>query len=455
MSIFRELAIKVEGLEGAEGSGCIYSIDNNSGKKYILTAHHCLTRVEEKRTFTMEEMKAINFIDISGEKLYATNIFVPENVEDDFAVIEVFTTGIYKSITVGNTKRNIDYILCGYPSYSKEELKACEVLEGHVLEDFEDTFTLQNYGGHLSDADGDAYDNTKGFSGSGIYSQIGEEYQLIGLLVKLRAGGIHGKLTGIKITRINEFLLNNGLPSLQPSELNGFEIYLSNILKDEEEKLISILNLQFNRGINEINPHYITQKLKDKIFLPYDNEGNILNKTLWEGWLRFLLYISLAKNEVLTKSNLNNHVFIENPTASKKHFYYTNEKQMRGLIRKLFDRDAYEIIQDKDIIFINSENFKGRRMLQYTEVQKIVNQIDSPFMLESDIDITNPHTLKRINIIHLGHLIDEIEDLLSKCLMENNTSIEIRKKCIGHLNKIFKSIEIIEEGRSDSNAIEA
>ena len=443
MEWFRELAVKIKGLDDLKGSGCIYELSRESGKKYILTAQHCLTNDLNKRSFDKSEREEIEIFDLSGIRLHVSEIYIPDNTDLDFAVIETFSSKIYKSIAIRKPKRNMEYLFYGFPKYLEYDADPGELLEGHILEKNGVHLKLQNKYGNLSDEDGDATDNTIGFSGSGIYIQEDENNYLIGILVRLRSGGTHGRLVGINILEVNSFLEEKRLDILLPYELSDFKVYLKLLLQDEDERFKHALNKQYNNFFTGILPGDIYRKLDAKLFLPYDNNGNILNGKLWEGWLRFLLYISLYKGERLNSDNINEYIYIEEPHQSRNRFYYTEEMRLATFVKHLYEK-PYEDIHNNDLIFVNSEKFRGAKLFSFNDIHQIIQTIDNPYIYENGIDITNPSELKKFKIIHLDYLIDQVEQEITRCLVLQKSIKEVEKACIQCLKEIFIEIEKTE-----------
>lgn len=440
MELFRELAVSINGLDDIKGTGCIYSSSNETGINYVITAQHCLSKDREKRVFTNEEIKEIKIYDFNKEQIHISKIHSPQNIDLDFAIIEVNLQKKYRNVSIKIPERGMKYTLFGFPKYLSEDTDPGELLEGHISEIKKHTITLQHEYGVLSDADNDALNNTVGFSGSGMYFEEDNTFYLIGILIKLRGEGTHGKLIGININEVNKFLLESGLKRLSPYELSDFKLHLKLLLEEEDEKLRPILKRRFESNISELTPMYIQEKLKGKIFLPYNDEENILNKKLWEGWLRFLLYISLSNGETLNIQNINEHVVIEEPTASKKRFYFTKEKRMASFVSKLYG-PSYNDIQNNDLIFVNSEEFRGNKTPTFEDIHQIIKNITNPYLFENGIDISNPNELKKVKVIHLDYLIDQIENELLSCLNSNKSLTEIEFACIKCLETMFKDFE--------------
>ncbi|RST59123.1 hypothetical protein D5F11_013400 [Siminovitchia terrae] len=448
MEIFRELAVKIQGLGKAKGSGCIYEFDNKEGTKYVLTAQHCLTNEPTKRNFTREEIDFIKIFDHENNELNIDSINIPADCDLDFAVIEVKTSKIYKNINILSPVSSMSCTFFGFPRYLEFDQNSGDPMTGNIIE-LTDTcyMTIQNEHGHLDDGENDAKDNTVGFSGSGIYHINATGSYLIGILVRLRGSkGIHGRLQGINISIINKFLKEQNLCELIPFELSQFDMYLDEIIDEQHDKVKAIIKKNFRDKVIDINPVFISEKLREKLFIPYEFNGNLLNVKLWEGWLRLILYICLYKNIKLEASNINEHLFLGEHSTSNKRFYYSEAKRMATFVSDLY-AGAYKDIKANDLVFVNSENIKGPKVPNQDVIHSIVLQIDD-VMYDHGIDISTDKEYKKIRVVHLDYILEELETELIKFMACDRSTGEIEQKFIECLKKLFKECEYVIEGEA-------
>ncbi|QWG36727.1 ABC-three component system protein [Bacillus mycoides] len=454
MEVFRQLAVRIDGLGQAKGSGCIYELGNaKKDIKYVLTAQHCLTNDLNKRNFIKEEFKDIKISDCDDSELHIVSINIPQDCNLDFAVIEVQTSKKYKNITILNPKSNMTCTYFGFPKYLQNDQDPGEPMKVDVLEVLHSGYmTIQNVHGHLDDGESDAKDNTVGFSGSGIYFSDETNFYLIGLLVRLRGTkGTHGKLQGIKIDVVNNFLKEQQLCELIPYELSQFDMYLNEILAEQDKKVKSIIRTSFRDKIINIDPLFIWGKLQEKLFIPYNPNGNLLNVKLWEGWLRFIIYICLYRDVRLEEGNINQHIFLEENSGSNKRLYYSEAKRMATFVSDLYT-EAYNDIKDNDIVFVNSENIKGPKAPNQDVVHSIVLQIDD-VMFEYGIDISTDNEYKKINVIHIDYILEELETELIQFMACERSTREIEEKFIECLTDLFKVYENTTESEGDAKEI--
>ncbi|MEK4602426.1 ABC-three component system protein [Bacillus sp. FSL L8-0099] len=453
--MFRQLGVRIEGLGQAKGSGCIYEFCNGEeGIKYILTAQHCLIDDQNKREFSKEEYAEIKIFDCNNEKLEVIAINIPQECGLDFAVIKVRTLKNYQSIKTLTPRSDMECTYFGFPKYLSNDKNPGEPMKVKIVELLDDGYlTLQNIHGHLDDGEGDAKDNTVGFSGSGIYFYDQTNFYLIGLLVRLRGSkGIHGKLQAIGIDIVNNFLKEQNLCELIPYELSQFEIYLKEVLDEQDDDVKRIIRKHFREKIINIDPLFISKKLNEKLFIPYNPNGNLTNVKLWEGWLRVILYICLYKNTILNADNINQHIFLEEGSKANKRFYYSEAKRMATFVRELYS-GAYKDIQNNDLIFVNGEAIKGPLAPTQDVIQNMVLQIDD-VMFDQGIDILSDTEYKEINVIHIDYIFEKLETELIQFMACKRRPVEIETKFIDCLIDVFKVYEDIMESEEEVEKIE-
>ncbi|MEH6945442.1 ABC-three component system protein, partial [Bacillus sp. JJ722] len=306
MELFRRLGVRIKGFEETRGSGCLFQTKE---KTYVITAYHCLTSNPSKRDLN-SEMSKISIVDFEGEELQIKKIYSPQDVNLDFAVIEIETNKDYAQVLIEVPKINMDYKFFGFPNYLLNELHPGDSLDGYVSEVLDD-YNLILQHPPLGDIDKDAKDSTIGYSGSGMYVRKGEDYFLIGIIRALRGQGEHGKLMGMNILSINNFLKREGLPTLIPAQLMAFDLYLENIVSEEHEMNASILKKVYKENLNGISPYFLNELLNEKIVIPYDKEFNPLEEEVWKGWVRLLLYISLYKKVKINHENIKEYIYLD------------------------------------------------------------------------------------------------------------------------------------------------
>ncbi|MER2121410.1 MAG: ABC-three component system protein [Solibacillus sp.] len=442
MERIRELTVKVNGLE-SNGSGLIYHYGDNENK-YILTAHHCLTRNKEKRVFSEEDHQKIEIYDIRGEKLEILRIYSPSDLVD-IAVITVKSSYDYPSVAIKTPKLNKEYIFSGFPEYLNEKEDKVESLGGKISGVDYKSITLTNEGA-LNDYQGDAKENTIGFSGAGIYEYENDQVCLIGILVSLKAEGQHGKLKGISIDIVNKFIKEIGLKELTPALLKDFNEYYP-LLEEEIGEKYSLILKKYKIELNGFTPEKIFTGLKQKLYIPFSASPDILNQDLWNGWLNILFIIALWRKKDTTKIPIDKYIKIDVEEGPGNRFYFTQSKNIGDVIPEIFDTQGqvvYEEIREGDLVFINSKVFYGKKILKPGDFKTIVPNIDciDQYGYQKGIeDISNPNNIKEFSIIHLAHLKDEIQNTLFSCGICNKKLPEVEEALISCLEDILLDLD--------------
>ncbi|PFS74277.1 hypothetical protein COK56_25380 [Bacillus cereus] len=449
MEIFRNLAVKVEGLNN-KGSGCIYEHSNEEGTKYVFTAKHCLFGEEVKSNITREEIEEIKVFDIHNNSLEIKDIIFPEEENLDFAIIEVYSECNYPNVTIKSPKGRMKYVFFGFPEYLEGNDDDGEPLYGDIAEFRNEKITLQNKNGPLCDFEDTALVNTRGFSGSGIYNiEETGDLQLIGIVEELRdQKGTHGRLQGVNIDIINEFLVERKGEALFPYALHSFDNYLEMLIEEENEELDKNLKTVFqkvyNSNINEVNPKFIFDKLRFQLFLPYDDK-KIINRELWIGWLKLLIFIALYKNAVISRDTLSEHINLGQTSSveGSKKFFYTEARRMPVFVKSIY-RNIYDDIKDNDFIIVNSEKFYGSKIPSHNQIHKVIQDIDVVNdMYKKGIDITSYNRYKKIKIMHIDYIIEKIEEKLMD--WEELKIWEFEKEVQSFIKALFDEIEGIVE----------
>ncbi|WP_433948073.1 ABC-three component system protein [Bacillus tropicus] len=438
MERIRELTVKVNGLN-TNGSGLIYHYGDNENK-YILTAHHCLTKDKGKRAFSEAEHQKIEVYDIRGEKLEILKIFSPSDLTD-IAVITVKSSNDYPSVAIKTPEPHKKYIFSGFPEYLDGNDDEVESLDGKISGVNCKDITLTNEGS-LNDYQGDSKENTMGFSGSGIYELENNQVCLIGILVSLKAEGQHGKLKGISIDIVDQFIKEEGLIGLTPALLKDFDRYYPLLEKDIGEKYNLILN-KYKIELSAFTPEKIYTGLKQKLHIPFNSSPDILNRDLWEGWLNILFIVALWRDKDKTKIPIEKYIKIDIEEGSGNKFYFTQSKNLGNVISEIFDTQGqvvYEEIEEGDLVFINSEAFLGDKILRAEDFKLIVPNIEciDQYGYQKGIkDISNPNNIKEFSIIHLGHLKDAIQNTLFLCGICNKKLPQVEEDLINCLEDIL------------------
>lgn len=431
-SKYINLSVKVL-CNGKGGSGCLFQ-PFTTEYSYVLTAKHCLIgKDEELETLHASDIKlSINreneFIELQAIDYYL-------HKDQDVAVIKIGYIKDLPSCLVSSPPIHGNVNIFGYP----------EILEtpstnwmGHKLGctlnfyyrkssliEFIPTTDTVSY-------ERDTAANIRGFSGSGIYLEKENDLTLIGVFTELKdEDGAYKGLLGLDIALINEILSENCLLPLIPEELLSFEKYINNAFNRNEGKIKPLLKGKA-KTLLDITPNNIIEKYRNKLYLPSNSnfEGELLNPSLWEGWVCLLTYRYLESTEIPNKDNFN-LLRSKDKSDNNLKMYFTKYDNLSQCIPELF-LNNYDELGVGDTIVINTKgNAPGRKRINKVRTEKVLRNIGEgnlDKLIEDGIDIDNPNDLKGVEFLHIDLFLDEFSKFDE---IQDITELEsVLKECI-------------------------
>lgn len=400
--VYGQLAVKVKCT--TEGSGCIVQPDTEEFT-YVFTAKHCLLATDKTKA-------DINKEDIIIKRFNATDSDMPLKVIDywphevlDLAIILVEHIEDLPNINVSSPVRHRNATVFGYPYHLKNEREKTQELPCKISIIHHDSFEM------ISDIPLITYDaNTsqlvEGFSGSGVFYERENNLTLTGIFMELKStSGGYQTLFAIDIIEISKMLESLNLPDLTPSCLLSFTPYLEAF--DCFDVHIKMVLDDTAKQIIGINPKIIVSMLGEQLFLPYDRDKNIINKEMWNGWIKLLTYISIDKEEKLDSYNF--HLRNKDGENLRIKFYYSDTlPNLEAIIRHIFT-EIYDNLKHNDIVVVNGPNHPATHSISNAKLQNIVKQIDSIKLKKFSID--EPQYIKNISCMHLQKFAYELGNI--------------------------------------------
>jgi len=205
-------------------------------------------------------------------------------------------------------------------------------------------------------------------------------------------------------------------PSL--SSFNSYSKDIFNFLNQP-----TLFNSNTDRIIEKYTPRMILDELKNNLFFPEGNlsvnelEEKLLNesldKELWKGWLRFLVFMQICSlglekiNAFHIKLSISRKKFLflnsSQEITSKVKFQFTENKNFFSIAQSYIHKGIAELNQPNVCLVFNSNmNPFGIGHFTFKQKQKIVNNIGG-----QNMDI--PDKLN-FGIINFHHLLTEISD---------------------------------------------
>lgn len=437
MNDFGELSVNIKG-ETTYGSGILYQCDDESA--FIITAKHCI--YDENSDSSYLDLEIIDYkkerLEIIGTPIY------PENQDLDLATIKVKIKRKYPPLLVTEPKINQRIVFFGYPEYRSSSGcgipmrgKVTQIDKPHIFR-----ILMEN---ELSSSFNSEYDNTRGFSGAGIYMELDGKCYLVGIVTLLEGDGRNGIVGGVHVENISSFFEKDVGIKLLPSSFLDFREYLNDIIKTlesiegQDNKLIYLIQQCYKENFDNITPEIIHENLNEYLVYPYQPTFDYANRLLWTGWLEILLCKLLQKNFDFSISDF---FKISNNDKSRSgiHVLFTESITLGNFIGSLFTSELYDKIDDNDVLFVNNQKgkFLGDKLAKKNQIEGIVRCIDNP-KAAIRLNIDDPDEKKLFPIVHLEYLEDEIARFLleTKVISATQFVTEFPDK----LNEIFKEIE--------------
>lgn len=413
---YEQLAVKVK-CKGLEGSGCLFQPESEEFT-YVLTAKHCLEGEEDSKiTFTKEDI-IIKRFEANEEDVPLNVIDIKLHEELDVAVIIVEYINGLPSIGISKPVRKSEVAIYGYPKHLENsgvnEVRQNLPLTVSWFQNQNGIFELTAHEGLMTYFNG-APELVKGFSGCGVFNEIGDELELVGIFKGLKSPtGAYRGLCAVDINEITLMLGRFGLPDLTPSCLRDFRQYIDTAF-DCHDRAISTILTEKAKEIRDISPRVIASILNEKLFLPYGKKV-LTNPEIWNGWIVLLTYMCFDKEEGISHDNFCSRQK-DGESQNVKLFYTNSIKTLEDAIRHLIT-ELYDDLKHKDYIVINGE-VPGTLFLSNERIQKIVKQIDTTVLYRNKRMIDDPYFTKDISCVHLHRFAIKISEIEERDNLEN------------------------------------
>ncbi|MFB8623833.1 ABC-three component system protein [Enterococcus casseliflavus] len=434
MNNFEELSINITS-SNTYGSGIIYQVDEKIG--YIITAKHCIYDAETNDFFS--DLKYLDY-----NKNILKEIDRPLISEKfDLAIIKVELQNSYPPLHIGEPENNNKIVLFGYPVYMRSKEEGIPI-RGSVTQIKEKSVIKVVMDNGLDSFDGDEHDNTRGFSGSGVYVETSDTCYLVGMVTCLDGEGRHGIINGIHINEIKSYFKSQCNIEIVPKNLLDFSEYLENILskikliEGGKSSISYLISDCYDNEFEGLTPAKIYEQLQDNLIYPNQVFFDYTNKKLWTGWLEVLLCKLLQEDYSFDVADFYKAVN-QDKVRSGIHIIFTNQILMEHFIGEIFRNNLHEKIDSKDVVFINSTDaFYDDLIAKKNQLKGIVTNIDDP-QVDRNFNVDDPNEYKIFPIIHINYLEKEVTKFI---LINKNKSIrEMIEAFPKKLNDIFNEIE--------------
>jgi len=359
LSIVNQITCRVETPHN-KGTGVIFKA-RGQDLLYCLTAKHCLFKKDDDKGVKINEVKLF-FPNIENETFLEINLdenstifYAPENIDAAIIKLASQTNLPLPEINILDIKYlSHECFFRGYPQ-SYGSIKGINIhLVNYV--DFNVVSTAVN----LATFDSDPLFNCKGFSGSGLFSEVDGQLYLLGILYRFE--DVFNRFSICDFSFINDLLISNGMSSIEFATLPKNEALLRDF-----------------------------QKISNRSQLVLDGIKNNLGNEL-------IIKREILENEFENKLQKNSLVLIKGVAGAGKSAFAKSE------VYKLLER-SYKIIALKaDALAKGSINevFPGLQhdlidiFTETTQDQQLIILIDS---FEKLLEVSNYEALKELFLI--------------------------------------------------------
>jgi len=255
--LYNKHAVKII-CNGLEGSGCIVQ-PSCSDYSYIFTAKHCLIKDEALDKGLIQILRF-------NDKVASTIIQdIYLHSDFDIAIIKVNKISEFFESRIFQPVKGESVSIYGYPSLLKAKSEQRQNINCKVSFHRDSYFEITSENPQFT-FDKSMPETIKGFSGSGVFYEQGDNLFISGILTKLKAfDGGYSSLCAIDISIYEELIKKYELATI-------FSDNLSNISKD-----YSLINNVFAISYNSQSAPYYQERVIDSTFLNYLNNP----KNVW------------------------------------------------------------------------------------------------------------------------------------------------------------------------------
>jgi len=388
------------------GSGCLIQ-PRCEEYTYVLTAKHCIWDKGKNKVLAYDQIKVERD---SGEIFKVNEAFSHQSF--DVAILKIDRlVEIDLFFTIDEPLDKEELIMYGFPQRRRggllEEDKIYCIV-GTEKEDFIEIKANQP----LTTNEKDVIDNTKGFSGCGVYRKEGNTLLLMGIVSILGdKHGVGGSLIMFKMRVLFEVVTAYKISDIFPHHLCTFNSYKEEIwnefspipqLKGQlEEKAESVMN-------KNVSPEIIIDYLRENLCVP-PNRNLIYERKLWAGWLEFLVYNTFLFPEKKSKAiNFIKAVLKENNQC----FFYSNKKKDWIYIAKeILEQNIRGTKENVPVNIVINTNTDKPPLFPKLDGSAIVRQIDRATGRKSKFNIDEGRSpLSSCLFIHLYEFKEKLRN---------------------------------------------
>ena len=408
-----EVAVKVN-----TGSGVLIKIQDNY---FITTAVHCINELGENILRSFDNKCNYKIEGFFFHKDRTDNL---EKFESDIVLLKViikedpiYVEAFGQNISIGDTVESY-----GFPNKAEKDGMP---LSGSVIKWNNESTSIKtdlSYKGPLTD-DIDAKLYIDGWSGSGVFNNKDNNLYLIGILKRITSKDhTYQDIKLIPIKLILEVIEYNKLgvfPSTISKEtvverltFNDYNSVLSEF-EPNIQKLFNIISATINTSFK---PCDILKEHGENMFIPAKKPKNINTKSLWEGWLLFLIYLHLLKPNV----SLGNYIINIDDKETRINFLFNEQdKRFSDLIYDLLNNENIHQMKSDIFLFNNIKGNLKPNILSTKQKQNILTDFSSGNSWMEEVIGEY-----KFGCLHIASLTDNIANSSESDLKELKKSIK-------------------------------
>lgn len=391
---YKRCAVRVN-----EGSGCLVQ-PNTEEYTYVITVEHNLT--EKNKVYDIPEVSTVE-----DQKITVLGVYPHPDL--DLAILKV---EFQKELKIYLKRSIVDYsnlTIYGFPTNKKQDEFVAKKVLVKLIEQPEPFFVLSS----PSFAD---QNDVMGFSGCGVFEEINGEIYLVGIEFQMDSSqDEEARINMLPINLIDEIIQANigELEKIVPKYMEDFGCLLEHSFTALDDQITMVTkeilkSVSQNQVVSsDLSPEHILKKYKQKIspngeFLPQHHFS------LWLGWLEFLTFCVIEKEEFDSHESLD--TFLSKVMENKK-FFFINNANWTTKIKKIYQSDLTGLDEEGVIVANSFPSVKGRKIIPKGSIPDIAQIPSSQVKIDSGVN--SPYNFK---LMHIAHLIDKIlenEDLVN------------------------------------------
>lgn len=398
-----------------QGTGILIST-NNPEYDYIITAYHCLAGSKKNRHgYNLED------ITIENESLKEINIIQCYDNEDlDISIIKIEKIELQVKINIYRKNKKVNVTIISYPNSEVKKFKS----EGKMrfrgkIEDFKVNFkdVILRMNSDDMNIVNNAQEKMGGCSGSGVFANIGNRLQLVGILTDIGdEENVFNTLRAVKISEIEKFISDKGLIPIDYVLDKKIGDFYEGCFKDIDNVKLKNVLLRYIDNINDFKIKNIIELIGEEIIFPSIGE-NYNDYTMWTSWAEFIIMMIIYSDGICGDETDDIINYLKKFRDDNTKFYYSYVNDLADIVKAIYCDDNNENMymkcknENNILVDFKKDGFFIKE-LEKEHIFKIVSNIGHSSRYCKTNRIDDPKVNKNLRFIHMNLLKDR---MTSKC----------------------------------------